>query len=257
MPGEDPAHVGALDDGGEAVLLVQLDELGRAQHRQRERWVVHREQRAVRRGCREHVGQPLQLPVGEVAVVVAGHAGVEGDDPQPVDLVHPVLGAVVVGVEEPAGVRRALVVVAHHPDHDRAHRLGGRLDQLAQAGVRRGLGPVGQVAGEDQRLRCAGPRRRAVPGRGRRPASVSTAPYCSRPPASRCGSDRCAIVCRGAGYWPSCFTPRRLALCSAGGHDPAGDLAERDPPTRRAGRGVAQRRPRRRPRGRSAPDRRP
>ena len=95
----------------------------------------------------------VELAVGQVAVVVAGHAGVQGDDPQPVHLVHPVLGAVVVGAEEAARVRRPLVVVAHHPDHLGAHRLGRRLDDLAQPAVRRGLGLVGEVAGEDQRLR--------------------------------------------------------------------------------------------------------
>ena len=100
MAGEDAAHVGALDHRRQAVLVVQLDELGRAQHRQRERRVVHGEQGAVRRGRREHVGQPRQLGVGQVAVVVAGDAGVQRDDPQAVDLVHPVLGAVVVGAEQ-------------------------------------------------------------------------------------------------------------------------------------------------------------
>ena len=86
-------------------------------------------------------------------MVVARHAGVERDDPQAVDLVHPVLEAVVVGVEQPAGERCPLVVVAHRPDDDRAHLRGRRLDDRAQGGIGVGLGPVGEVAGEDQRLR--------------------------------------------------------------------------------------------------------
>ena len=44
-------------------------------------------------------------------------------------------------------------MVAHHPDDLGAHLGGHRLDELAEPGVRRGLGLVGEVAGEDQRLR--------------------------------------------------------------------------------------------------------
>ena len=81
-------------------------------------------------------------------------AGVEADDPQPGDVVHPVLG--LVGgrlVEELLGVRRALVVVAHAPDDLRPDRGREGLDQLAQRAVGLGLTDVGEVAGEDERLR--------------------------------------------------------------------------------------------------------
>ena len=61
-------------------------------------------------------------------------------------------GPVVVGVEQAPGVRRPLVVVAHHPDHLRAELGSGRLDQLAQPRVGVRLGLVGEVAGEHQRL---------------------------------------------------------------------------------------------------------
>ena len=114
---------------------------------------MHREQRAVLGRGAEHVGEPGQLLGPQLAVVVARDAGVEGDDAQAVDVVHPVLEAVVVGVEEPLGIRAALVVVAHRPDHDRAHRGRGRLDDRAERRVGVGLGLVGEVAGEDQRLR--------------------------------------------------------------------------------------------------------
>ena len=153
VPAEDATHVGAGEHVGQASLVEQLDDLGRPQHRHRDRRVVQREQRAVRRGRGQDTGQPGQLLVAHLAVVVARHAGVERHDPQPGDVVHPVLGARVVGVVQPGRVRRPLVVVAHHPHHLGAHRGGGRLDQLPKPGVRRGLGPVGQVPGEDQRLR--------------------------------------------------------------------------------------------------------
>ena len=100
-----------------------------------------------------------ELLVGQLAVVVAGDAGVERDDPQPVDLVAPGPAGLVVDVEQPACELRPLVVVAHHP-HDLGAEVGcDRLDQLAQPRVRRRLGLVGQVAGEHQELR-----RRVEPG---------------------------------------------------------------------------------------------
>ena len=61
-------------------------------------------------------------------------------------------GAVVLDVEQALGVRRALVVVAHDPDDLGPDRRGHRLDELAQPGVRRRLGLVGEVAGEHQDL---------------------------------------------------------------------------------------------------------
>ena len=44
-------------------------------------------------------------------------------------------------------------MVAHHPHHLGAHARRDRLDELAQPRVGVGLGPVGEVAGEHQRLR--------------------------------------------------------------------------------------------------------
>ena len=161
MPTEDRAHVGAGEHLGQQVLVGELDGLGRPQHRQRDRRVVHRQDRAVRGGHGQLLGQPHQLRRRQVAVVVARHAGVERDHPQPVDVVHPVLRRLGVGVlaEEPPRIGLPLVVVAHHPHHLSAHLGRGRLDELAQPRVRRRLGAVGQVAGEDQRL-----------GRGAHPA---------------------------------------------------------------------------------------
>jgi hypothetical protein len=148
-----PPHIGPLEDGGQQVLVGQLDHLGRAQHRDGDRRMVQRQQGAVRRRGREHVAQPRELVGRHLAMVVAGHARVQGDDPEAVDVVHPVLAAVAVLVEQTGGVLGALVVVAHHPDDLGAHRGRGGLDERPQPSVRRGLGLVGQVAGEDQRLR--------------------------------------------------------------------------------------------------------
>ncbi len=109
----------------------------------------------MRGGGGQHVGQPRQLLGPQLAVVVVGDRGVERDDPQPVDLVHPVLGhrRVGVGAEEAAGVGLAGVVVAHGPHDLGAHACRHGLHQLAQPGVRLRLGLVGQVPGEDERLR--------------------------------------------------------------------------------------------------------
>ena len=76
-----------------------------------------------------------------------------GDDPQSGDVVDPVLRARPRGlVEKPPGVRRPLVVVAHHPDDlGPRSRRPARPARAAARTPRVGL--VGEVTGEDQRLR--------------------------------------------------------------------------------------------------------
>ena len=153
-PRDHAADVGALDHLGQQVLVVQLDDLGRAHHRHRDRRVVHREHGAVLGRRRELVGQPGQLGRRDLPVVVAGDARVEGDHPEAGDVVHPVLGDVLGDLlaEQLARIGLALVVVAHHPD-DLGPDLGGRrLDDLAQLHVGLRLGAVGQVAGEHDGL---------------------------------------------------------------------------------------------------------
>ena len=49
----------------------------------------------------------------------------------------------------------AVVVVAHHPDHLGAEAGGGRLDDVAEAGVGIRFALVGEIAGEDDGLRAA------------------------------------------------------------------------------------------------------
>jgi hypothetical protein len=114
--------------------------------------VVHRQHGAVRGRGRQHLGEPGELVGGQLAVVPAGHGAVEADDAQAGDVVDAVLRGVGLQVEQVPRVRRSLVVVAHHPDDLRADVGSGRLDQLAQPEVGLGLGLVGQVAGEHQRL---------------------------------------------------------------------------------------------------------
>ena len=172
--------------------------------------MVHREQGAVRRRGREHVGQPRELGVGEVAVVVAGDAGVQRHDPQPVHLVHPVLRPVVVGAEQARayGARSSWLPIVHTTTAPIASAAGST--RAAQPLVGRGLRLVGEVAGHDERLRgrVDGGEPRQGPGE---PGLGVDRAVLQPPPASRCGSDRWAIACRGAGCWPSCFTVPRLA----------------------------------------------
>ena len=94
-------------------------------------------------------------------------------------------------------------MVAHHPDHLGAEPPAARLDQLAQPGVRRRLGLVGEVAGEHQRLR-----RRLEPGqpRQREPEvglgvddAVLQAAVGEQVRVAEVGDD-----VTGAGYWPNC-----------------------------------------------------
>ena len=154
VPGEDPADVGALDDAGEAVLLLELEHVHGPQERRGDRRVVHRDERAVRSGCREDVGEPVELGIGEVAVVIADHARVERDDPQAVHVVDAVLRRLGTGlVEQALGVAQPLVMVAHDPDDLRAHPGGDRFHDRAQPGVRLRFALVREVAREDERLR--------------------------------------------------------------------------------------------------------
>ena len=130
--------------------------------------MVHREDRAERRGGGEHLGQPGELLVAQLAVVVTGHRRVEGDEPQPVELVDAVDGTHRIGeclVQQLGAERRAIVVVAHHPEHAGAEARGERLDERAQVGVGIALAEVDEVAGEDDRRRA----------RRRTPRSTSSA----------------------------------------------------------------------------------
>ena len=125
--------------------------------------MVDRQYRPVRGRVREHVAQPRELVVGEIAVVIAGDRGVEGDDAQSADVEHPVLGSrgpgpgLVGGVLVVQGLGEAgrVVVVADHPDHLRAHGRGGLFDAVPQPLVGVDLADVRQVAGEHQRVRSA------------------------------------------------------------------------------------------------------
>jgi hypothetical protein len=135
------------------VLVVQLDHRGRLHQRHRDRRVVHGQHGAELGRGGQLLAQPLELDVVELAVVEARDAGVERDDAEPAHVVHAVLEAVVVGVEQLPGVRRPLVVVAHHPHHLRAEAGRDRLDHLAQPAVGLRLAAVGEVAGEHQDVR--------------------------------------------------------------------------------------------------------
>ena len=115
--------------------------------------VMHGEDGAVLGRHAQDVAEPVELLGLQRAVVVLGHARVERHDPQPAHVVDPVLRPVVVGAEESLRVRRALVVVADHPDHLGAQVRGHRLDELPQPRVGVRLCLVREVAGEHQRLR--------------------------------------------------------------------------------------------------------
>ena len=147
--------------------------------------------------------------------------------------------------EQLAGVRRPVVVVAHAPHDLRADPLRERLDQLAQPPVRRGVADVGEVAGEDQRLR-----RWVDPGdaveRGGEPRDGVDRVVLPGLPGQQVGvaevgddvgRRRQLAVLDHAGERTAAPSRSRQG---AGGLDPAGHLAEGDPAAGGAGRGVAQ-----------------
>ncbi len=117
-----------------------------------QRWVMHRQQRPVPRRLPELPGEPLQLRRVEVAVVPAGHARVQGDQPQPVEV--PDAGDRLLGggeLQEALSQGRALIMVACDPDDDRAELGRDRLDGIAQTTIGLGLAQIGEVAGDHDR----------------------------------------------------------------------------------------------------------
>jgi hypothetical protein len=153
VPGQDPAHIGGPEHGGQPAFLAELDPAGH-RDRARDRRMVQGQQGAVRCRPGQDVPEPDELIIGEFAVVLAGHGRIEDDDAQAAEQVHPVhrfLGGF--GVQQPGSERRSPIMVAHRPDHLRTQLGGERLDHGPESPVRVRPAGVGQVAGEDDRGR--------------------------------------------------------------------------------------------------------
>ena len=130
-------------------MRAQLDHHREIQHARNGR-VVHRQDGAVGRGRRKLLGEPVELGIRHQSVVSSRHGGVDRDDAQPVDVVHPVdriRGRHL--PEQFTAEGRPVVVVAHHPDDFRSHAGSGRIDDGAQLRVRLSLALIGEVTGED------------------------------------------------------------------------------------------------------------
>ena len=98
--------------------------------------------------------QPVQLLGQQLAVVVGGHAGVEGHDPQPAHVVDPVLRARRRrSAKSPFAYAARSSWLPMHQTTWAPRSRGHRLDELSQPRVRVGLRLVREVAGEHQRLR--------------------------------------------------------------------------------------------------------
>ncbi|CDZ92487.1 hypothetical protein RHRU231_960016 [Rhodococcus ruber] len=152
VPGEDGAHVGVAQHLGEAGLVAQFDEHGLVEHAGHRR-VMHGEDGAEGRRRLEFLRQPVQLFLRDLAVVEAGHRGVEGDDAQAVDVVDAVDragGRRLIEQQFPEG--GAVVVVAHGPHDLRAERLRDGFDETAQLRIGVRLAAIGEVAGEHERI---------------------------------------------------------------------------------------------------------
>ncbi|PQM48570.1 hypothetical protein C1Y40_01209 [Mycobacterium talmoniae] len=154
MPGQDAAHIGAVQHLGQRSLVAQFHQRGKVLHAGHRR-VVHGQNGAERGGLGQLRGQPLQLLRGELSVVVAGHRGVQHHDPQPGDLVHPVhRGHRRRLTQQVLAQRGPVVVVTHHPDELGAKAIGQRFDQFAQRAVGVRLAGVGEIPGEHQGVRA-------------------------------------------------------------------------------------------------------
>jgi hypothetical protein len=152
VSGEDGAHVTAGDHIGEPGLLAQLDRDREVEHA-RDRRMVHREDRAVNGGASQFVGQPGELGVLQLAVVLARNARIEHDDAEPVRPDHLIHWCVVANpAQEFDAERGPIVMVAHAPHDPRPEPLGDRLGKRREFGVGGGLALIGQISGEDDRL---------------------------------------------------------------------------------------------------------
>ena len=153
VPREDATQVAAADHLREPRLVLEFEHPHRLEHGRRDGRVVDGEQRAVHSGRGKHIGEPVELVLGDLTVVVAGHGRVERDDAKSVHVVDAVLWRLGFLAEQDARVLGPLVVVAHHPDELGAHPLGGGLDEGFETLVRVRLTQVGKVAREDEGLR--------------------------------------------------------------------------------------------------------
>jgi hypothetical protein len=124
VPGDDRADVGAAHHASEPRLIA-APRSPRARARSARAGDAWRGSCPAARGG-EHRGEPGQLRVADLAVVVPGHGGVEGDDAQAVELVDAVDGAKVgiLVVPQLTAERGAIVVVSHHPHHRRLQASG-------------------------------------------------------------------------------------------------------------------------------------
>ena len=87
VTGQNGTHVGAFEHGGEPMLLDEFDGDSEVGDR-RQRRVMHGENGPARRGNVKHPGKPRQLRIAHLAVVMAGHAGVQRHNPQAVHQEH-------------------------------------------------------------------------------------------------------------------------------------------------------------------------
>ena len=115
--------------------------------------MVHCEDGPEVGGGGENPCQPIELLIGDLAVVEPRNRGVEGDDPQTVDVVHRVdrCGRGFL-VEQLHPEVRAVVVIAHRPDQLGSEVVGDRLDHRPEGVVSARITFVGEVAGEHQRI---------------------------------------------------------------------------------------------------------
>ena len=117
MARDDGPHVGAFEHVGEAPLISQLEDVEQREVR-RQRRVMHRKDRAQRCPGGQHIVEPGELGIVEIAVVPARHARVDRDQPESPEVVDRRDGLLAGGQpEQIASQRGSFVVVARDPDH--------------------------------------------------------------------------------------------------------------------------------------------
>ena len=117
VPGQERSNVRALNDPSQRGLVVEFQKTHQLNGRRNRRMVKSKNGPL---GCRRRklLSEPVQLGGRELAVVIARHRGVQGDQPHTLKIEYSVL-RLSRRRAAPQDLRKrlALIVIAHHPDN--------------------------------------------------------------------------------------------------------------------------------------------
>ena len=154
MTADHALHVReTADDGFQFGRAFEQTDLVHVTDQRLKRWVVHGDHYGLVAVLFQLGGEPVQTLLAQGAVALTGGDGVQRDQLHAADrhaVLHVAIGAPVGVLGEAGAQLHALVVVAGQQVDG---HVAQRCQQLAQMVVFRGATEVGQVTGDDQRVR--------------------------------------------------------------------------------------------------------